>query len=376
MHKKLKIIYSYTEYYKNIQFHIQNIIVDQSKNDDRCESCLPSDDNCAAFIWLETGGERKEPTYNQRKDCQTQFVPLNQSSTSQVGIRIVNIGTTKVTIDGKVAVPGDWNKGVDINISNNSIITLPANDKYDPANNSYDGASYLFYMHQIGNPRQVFPCVGGMVQPIYKYQVGTEGQEKEYFLSSLIPREVGLGKGKCEAVNDFNSDNSNSLFGDLFNAWISVIGFFGLGAGLGYWLIPSVRDNINASLRRVFSNNPTSYNSEFRAKYENSWGVFINGYGYYIPVWNCSVNYFKKRGFLPYIGEETAEARKLDLNNVPYQGSSWRTDYETRLNQGASMLIFQPTPIKENNLKDKGNQPYFMEFREGDIQITYETGFL
>jgi hypothetical protein len=252
-----------------------------------------------------------------------------------------------------------------------------ANDKYDPVNNCYNGASYLFYMHQIANPRQVFPCVGGIVQPVYKYQVGTEGQEKEYFLTSLIPREVGLGKGKCEAVNDFNSDNSNSLFGDLFNAWISVIGFFGLGAGLGYWLIPSVRDNINASLRRIFSNNPTSYNSEFRAKYENSWGVFINGFGYYIPEWNCSVNYFKKRGFLPYIGEETAEARKLDLNNnVPYQGSYWKTDYENKLNQGAPMSIFQPKPIKENNLKDKGNQPYFMEFREGDIQITYETGFL
>jgi hypothetical protein len=357
---------------KFAKFHIQNIIIDQSKNGDTCKACI--DDSCNAFIWLETDGGhlRTEPDNSTLEECNIQFMPLN-AWLGQVTIRIVNIGSTKVTIDGKVAVPGDWNKGIEINISNNSIITLPANDKYDPANNCYNGASYLFYMGQIGNPREVFPCVGGIVQPVYKYQVGTEGQEKEYFLTSLIPREVGLGVGKCEAVNDYNDDNSGTLFGNIVNAFVAVVGLVGLGGGLGYLLIPSVRDNINASIRDLIAGKK-SYISSFRK--DHAWGVFINGYGYYIPVYNCSVPYYQQRGFLPYIGEETAEARKLDLNNVPYQGSWWKTDYENKLNQGAPMLIFQPKPIKENNLKGFNNTPYFMEFREGDIQITYETGFL
>jgi hypothetical protein len=78
---------------KYAKFHIQNIIVDQSKNDDECKACIK--DVCSAFIWLEQGGLNKEPSSDQRKNCETQFVPLSQFI-GQTTIRIVNIGSTKV----------------------------------------------------------------------------------------------------------------------------------------------------------------------------------------------------------------------------------------------------------------------------------------
>ena len=82
---------------------------------------------------------------------------------------------------------------------------------------------------------------------------------------------------------------------------------------------------------------------------------------------------------LPYIGEETAEAAKLNINNVPYQGSWWYTDYRTQTNAGANIMVFQPKPISPNNLKGTGNMPYYMEFI-GDVNGTtvytdYSKGF-
>ena len=394
---------------KYAKFHIQEIIIDQSKNindyggDDqkRKKVCYSSNsvyggskctnsgpgDIANAFIWLEKGGKSgdSEEWNDFIQECNTQFCTLDELGGS-INIRILNIGTTKVNINGKELVPGDYSKGIDISITRNAIITLPANDKYDPNNNSYEGASYLFYMGALTTSLGYYRG-GGIVQPVYKYKVGIEGSEVNYYLTSMIPRQVGLGGSKCNAVKDYNSPAGFSIqgIGGLLNLAIAayLIYFGPISLVLTYVVLPkNIKNQIFDALRNICSSDAYNYNSDWRQA--NNLGVFINGYGFYIPVFRYLDAYINSRlknnqYLLPYIGEETAEAAKLNINNVPYQGSWWYTDYRTQTNAGTNIMAFQPKPISPNNLKGTGNMPYYMEFI-GDVNGTtvytdYSKGF-
>lgn len=303
---------------KFARFNLQQLIVDQSKKDsDVCKDCGPHSEG---FIWLQTDYLRTSPSYSFRKRCEIKFTRIENYRTGQ--LRIVNIGTTKVTINGKELVPGGWNQGIDFETYSFFEIVLPANDKYNPNTNSYEGASYLFYLGETYTPRGI-KSIAGIVQPIYKYPVGVEGEEKNYYLTSMVPREVGLGSDKCSAAKDYDTGTE-------------------------------------------------PYDSAYRR--ERNYGVFINGlaYGEITNPYKVSRKYFDAKGFLPYVGEGLDDARAFDIrNNVPYQGTWFFSDFLKQLDNGGSLMAFQPKPLK-NDERPKGynNVRYYLEGIYVQVQQT------
>lgn len=390
---------------KFARFHIQDIIIDQSKKtadyegeDQRAKKkCFPDDSiyggaDCKlgtgfgnpadAFIWLEKGGKSED---NQDWNDFIQGCNVQFSTTDYYGgvtLGIVNIGTTKVTIDGKEVVPGDWEKRTDVTVYSGfkSEITLPANDKYNPTTNSYEGASYLFYVGKktssVGYTRG-----GGLVQPVYRYKVGIEGEEVNYYLTSLIPREVGCGFKKCAAVGDYDDAQGFSIpgIGGIANLFIG-----GLLFSLTSLILPkSTKTQIFDTLRGFFTQDSRYYTSKERR--EANQGVFINGMGFYINAFSYVDTYINARlqatrSLLPYVGEEVADAAAKDFRiDVPYQGNWWFQDYLNNKNGGNGLMVFQPKPLIPNNLKGTRNMPYYMEINQKvdgvDVVLTYEKAF-
>jgi len=379
----------FTEKYATFKF--QRIILDQSKAGDsnrwKCKAnkCgsggIGNKADC--FIRLDIGEYKPEPDKDFVQDCNVQFCDFN----SLLNIYVLNIGTTKVFINGKESIPsGDWNDRVEIQISNNAELILPANDKYDPNNNTYEGASYLIYMGSARTPRG-FTAIGGWVQPIYKYAVGTEENIKDYYLTSLIPRQVGLGGDRCSAVKDFDTAEGISLkdLGEaIASAYIFItaaLNFFsptGLIFGSIVFFNKTVRNRLWNEIRDVFVKNPEVFNSDYRD--QNNYGVFINGMNYCVPPGNScfalGAKYLKARGPLPYVGDDVKESAKLDFKvNVPYFGNYYFQDYEKRINEGGPIMVFQPTKMYENNAKGIGNQAYYMEYEYDSVVLDYSKAF-
>ena len=379
---------------KFAKFNFQKIILDQSKagskESKKCRAASECGsggigDKADCFIWLKTGDYNNDPTNNHLQGCRVVFVDFNSS----VSIYVLNIGTTKVFINGEESIPsGDWNKRVEIKISNNAKLILPANDKYDPINNSYEGASYLIFMDQTATPRG-FTAIGGWVQPIYRYAVGTEDNIKEYYLTSLIPRQVGLGSDKCRAVKDFNTAAGVSLKDiteAIVSAGIIVFAalniFFPIGLGLFgsvVFLNKTVRNRLWSEIRDVFvRSSPEAFNSDYREKY--NYGVFINGMNYCVPAgYSCfalGAKYLQARGPLPYIGDDVKESAKLDFKvNVPYWGNYIFQNYKEKINLGGPLMVFQPTKMYENNAKGTENMPYYMEYANDSVVLDYSKAF-
>ena len=296
---------------KFARFNLQELIVDQSKkSSDTCKTCPGP--KSEGFVWLQKGELTTSPSYSFRKRCEIKFTRIENYRQGQ--LRIVNIGTTKVNINGQEVIPGGWDKGMDFQTYSYFEIVLPANDKYNPNTNSYEGASYLFYLGQTYTPRGI-KSIAGIVQPVYRYAVGAEGEEKNYYLTSLVPREVGLGPSKCNASSDYATNGGQP------------------------------------------------YDSTFRR--ENYYGVFINGlaYGEITNPYKVSRSYFDAKGFLPYVGEELEDARSFDIrNNVPFQGSWFFSDWLNQINNGASLSVFQPKPLQPNEYpKGYNNMRYYLE---------------
>jgi hypothetical protein len=383
---------------KFARFHIQEIIIDQSKDKDSYEGddqkikkiCYPdngtfggakcglatgNNNTANAFIWLEKGGRQDDGDNNTVQQCNIQF-----STTDVYGgvtMRIVNIGTTNVNINGTEVVPGNYDKGINVTVYRNSEIILPANDKYNPTTNSYEGASYLFYVGTKTNAVN-FTRGGGLVQPVYRYKVGIQGEEVNYYLTSLIPREVGCGSSKCNAVADYDDPSGFSIpgIGGFLNLLLS-------SPAIALFVPRKTKNEVFAALRDYFSSAPLYYTSKDRR--DANQGVFINGMSFCIAFSSYVGDYINARlkpyrSLLPYVGEEVAESAAKDFRiDVPFQGSWWFEDYLNHVSGGNGLMAFQPKPILENNLKGTKNMYYFMEVNKDlngtNVVCSYEKAF-
>lgn len=397
----------FTEKYARFKF--QDLIVDQSKRNADSDSksnkggkkttCYPSrsrfggsrctnsgyGDRADAHIWLELGGYNPSPGNNFLQECNVQFCTI-QAAGSVVEYVLVNIGTTKVNVNGKELLPGVRDNNIKFRLLHQQEILLPANDKYSPKDNCYNGASYLFFIGNCTNPRGMATNLGPRVQPIYKYQVGVEGEEVTYYLTSMIPRQVGIGNSKCNAVRDYNTAAGFSFsIGGIFNLAIAalLINAFPITAFLVVVVLPKeIRQEISSTLRSFCSQDAYKFNADWRQ--DKRLGIYINGLGWYLPNAFSYINdYFLNRlggNLLPYIGDETAEAQKVNFRNwVPYFNASWYSEFRSHIASSSPLAVFQPRPLIPNNLKGTGNFPYYMEFLapydNTTIFIDYSKGF-
>lgn len=384
---------------KFAKFDFQNILVDQSKpkadygDKERAKKicytaqgiyggsrCTNSGygDTADSFIWLKDGDPNGDPSNDHLQECNVVFCNIDKAGQA-FKVRIVNIGTTKVSVNGQELIPGNWNNGKEFRLFNSADILLPANDKYSPKDNCYNGASYLFYIESITTPRG-YTVNGTMIQPIYKYQVGVEGEEKIYHLTSMIPRQVGLGNSKCKAVQDYNTPAGFSLnIGGIFNLAIAglLVWAFPVTAFLVVVVLPKeIRQEITTVMRNFFSSDQYKWNSDYRQN--QNLGVYINGYTFCINSFSYMNAYFNNRmgkRLLPYVGDETAESAKADFTvNVPYQGAGWYNDFKNKMSQQLPMAVFQPRTLYLNNLKGADNIGYYCEayFEIGSDKILFD----
>lgn len=390
---------------KFAEFLIEQVIFDQSLgNQDDNKKCKArtcdaggflSGDKVNCQIWLALGDLNQDPSKDFRQNCEIRFTDRGGRDGLMPKGNIKNIGTTKVTINGQVLTPSQGSKfeftvqGYPKGIYDPNKILLPANDKYNPRTNSYEGASYLFDFGSILLPRDI-SGYGGIALPVYKYAVGVQDTPTRYWLTSMIPREVGLGSSKCASVRDQNTRagvfNFNT-FGELVDGVVSAvfINFLVLNPVIGPLIFALnkqlIIDSFN-DIRELFNEDSEAYNSGFRKS--NNIGVFINGINYCVRNgggYNCDQNYgpahFNARGFLPYVGPETEEARRLNLrSDVPIYGASWANDFGNRLVGGAGQSVFQPRRMYENNLKGQGPYlPYFCELFFQGVSFDYSKAF-
>lgn len=381
---------------KFAKFYFGKVILDQSKAGDgkhpdkwKCKAGKECNsgglgDKADCFIHLTYGPYKPEPSKNGVQNCEVKFVGMNYNGNTNISI--LNIGTTKVYINGKESrTSGKWEDRIEFTINENAEILLPANDKYNPGTNAYEGASYLIYFGSRSIPRG-FTATSGCVQPIYKYAVGTEDAPNDYYLNSLVPRQVGVGPGRCDAVRDFNNAAGISVV-EIVEAVVAVviadilIGINIFGFPIGYaipFIFPGFMERVWKEISDVFIGRSGDYTSQYREN--NNIGLFINGTGYYVPAGNgCFSNglrFLDKRGPLPYLGEEVKDAANLDIKtSVPLQGSWWYTDYRNGVGRGAPLMIFQPKKMYENNLKGTDGLGYYMEYIKDGIILDYAKAF-
>lgn len=378
---------------KFANFHFGLIYRDEGKDHGtQCKSRKTCDsggsgDQATCFAWFNS----YDPNWNTRntgsgyeKYCENRFGPGGgvQSFPNGVDIRIHNIGSTKISIlqaigeNKELAPSGSFGNYLSVKIFDNSVLTLPANDEYDPNTNSYNSASYIIEYPELTTYWDK-GCNGPLIQPIYRYKVGIRNQITQYFLNSMIGREVGLGGSKCRAVKDYNNPSGISVEDFLTGTILVAFGIYSifvppLGA---FFLDPRVRNLYFDSVRKSFSENPSNYNSGYRIA--NRIGVFVNGVAYVYDCFRYKESWLNSRGYLPYIGEEVKKsAEQLNINDVPYFGNSFVQRYHYNISRGAGVAIFQPKRMYENDLKGARYHHYFCEWIYGSERLDYRTAFV